>query len=137
MKTKKVLGSGAGVYSEGDVTLTPYLLVHQGSPESDVVDKKGRDAKRDKDNDKDKDGDKARGKSHSDGKHKSPKGKAAKEEVGIFTFLLHLPAICSERGGKMRRNIQHTFFNVFLFEAAAILTFTNCDVCNSTSATIE
>ncbi|XP_019731441.1 pre-mRNA-processing factor 40 homolog A isoform X2 [Hippocampus comes] len=56
-----------------------------GSPESDVVDKKGRDAKRDKDNDKEKDGDKARGKSHSDGKHKSPKRKAAKEEGGWDT----------------------------------------------------
>ncbi|XP_061547721.1 pre-mRNA-processing factor 40 homolog A isoform X2 [Phycodurus eques] len=54
-----------------------------GSPDSDVADKKGKDAKRDKDNDKD--GDKARAKSHSDAKHKSPKRKANKEEGGWDT----------------------------------------------------
>lgn len=81
-RTPLLLLVGGIGYFNGCVHTDPDLTF-QASPESDG-EKKGREreSKRDKDQEKDKENDKSRGKTHSDSKQKSPKRKAAKEEVG-------------------------------------------------------
>lgn len=64
-----------------------WLWQTQASPDTDN-EKKGREreGKREKDLEKDKENDKSRGKSRSDSKQKSPKRKAAKEEVCFLYY---------------------------------------------------